>query len=350
MAALVLALSPAVAAGLTTTSPEVQATVDRGIKFLESDAAKDDRIGAVALVGLSLLKHDDNRDHPKIVEAVSKIEQALGARDPAKLNKSGFDMYSTGLAIIFLVELDPAQYRADIECLLENLHLRQKPHGGWGYDERETGDTSMTQYGVLSSWEAMQAGIDVPMESIESVMNWLLHTQDPSGGFGYQGNLSKDAALVAQSEVRSSMTAAGLGSVYICSTMLGLVDKTERRRGALPPAVKEITPKEGGKEKAEIQVADRCQAGARGGEPWKPMAGEELQDGPAGLYALLPLRLRAVHELSGVLRKERREGAAMVRRRRPLPDQDPGAPTEAGAAGAGRCRIPRLACSFCCVR
>ena len=75
-------------------------------------------------------------------------------------------------------------------------------------------------------------------------MGWLLHTQDPSGGFGYQGNVSKDAALVKQDDVKSSMTAAGLGSIYICSTMLGLAEKTEKRRGDLPPAVKEIKPKE----------------------------------------------------------------------------------------------------------
>ena len=70
----------------------------------------------------------------------------------------------------------------------------------------------MTQYGVLSSWEAKQAGIDVPMQSVENVMNWLLHTQDPSGGFGYQGVVSKDATLVVQSQVKHSLTAAGLGA------------------------------------------------------------------------------------------------------------------------------------------
>ena len=207
----------------------------------------------MALVGLSLFKHDGKRDHPRIIEAASKIEQMLGSHDPAKLDINTLEIYSTGLAIIFLVEVDPVRYRADIECLLASLRLRQKPHGGWGYSNQETGDTSMTQYGVLSSWEAKQAGIDVPMQSVENVMNWLLHTQDPSGGFGYQGVVSKDATLVAQSQVKHSLTAAGLGSIYVCSTLLDMTEKTEKHGGPLPPAVKEIKPKEGGKERAKFK-------------------------------------------------------------------------------------------------
>jgi len=121
--------------GLTTSSPEVQAAVERGIKYLESDAANDGRIGARALVALSLLKHDGKRDHPKIVEAASKIRQALGGHDLTGVDKASFgdnkDAYELGLAIIFLAELDPAQYRPDIECMLRYLCGQQKPHGAW---------------------------------------------------------------------------------------------------------------------------------------------------------------------------------------------------------------------------
>ena len=50
---------------------------------------------------------------------------------------------------------------------------------------------------------------------------WLIRTQDPSGGFGYQGKIGEGNKLVKQSEVRQSLSAAGLGSVYACSDMLG---------------------------------------------------------------------------------------------------------------------------------
>ena len=100
--------------------------------------------------------------------------------------------------------------------------------------ERETGDTSMTQYGVLSSWEATQAGFTVPIESIEGVATWLLRTQDPSGGFGYQGNVGNGGGLVQQSDVKLSMTAAGLGSLCICASLLGLRPRSKNARATCP--------------------------------------------------------------------------------------------------------------------
>jgi hypothetical protein len=253
---LALALAPAAAlGGLTPKSPEVEASVERGIKFLESaEAAKDTRIGAIALIGLSLYKQSDKPDHPTVLESARKIRAALGGRDSSKLDPTAFDIYSTGLAIIFLVEVNSVEYRSDIECLLASLRARQKPHGGWGYPHLESGDTSMTQYGALSYWEATRKKIEVPKESIEGVMNWLLRTQDPGGGFGYQGTLGKDNGLVAQNEIRPSMTAAGLGSVYVCSTMLGLADRSEKRSSPLPPGVKEIRPKDEEGEKSKLRT------------------------------------------------------------------------------------------------
>ena len=134
----------------------------------------------------------------------------------------------------------------------------------------------MTQYGVLSSWAALQAGFSIPVESIEAVTNWLLHTQDPSGQFGYQGTESKDATLVAQREMRPSMTVAGLGSLYICSTMLGIAQKTEKRRDDLPPALQRDQGQ--GKQQGKAEVADRSEIGPCGNRPDGPMAQGELYD------------------------------------------------------------------------
>ena len=82
-------------------------------------------------------------------------------------------------------------HHGDISTLLEYLHSQQKGHGGWGYAEKTSGDTSMTQYGVLSAWEAKQAGFSVSPDAMERAANWLLSTQDPSGGYGYQGELRR---------------------------------------------------------------------------------------------------------------------------------------------------------------
>jgi len=225
----------------TPESPEVRQAVDRAVKFLESDAADDGRLGAKALVGLALLKYGADQGHPKVAEAVHAIQGRLGNMDPHGLE---IDIYSTGLSIIFLCELDPSKYRPEIECLLEYLRLRQKPHGGWGYPDRETGDTSMTQYGVLSSWEATQAGFVVPRQMILAVTLWLLKTQDPSGGFGYQGVVSPTFRPVRQKRVTLGLTAAGLGSAYICADLLGLSKRQAHDDDQLPPALSEVVERE----------------------------------------------------------------------------------------------------------
>lgn len=236
-----VALPARLALAHTPDSPAVRQAVDRAIKFLESEAADDGRLGARAVVGLALLKHGAQPEHPKVAEAVRAIQGRLGRMDPEQLE---IDIYSTGLSIIFLCELDPSKYRPEIECLLEYLRLRQKPHGGWGYPDRETGDTSMVQYGVLSSWAATQAGFAVPRQMILAVTLWLLKTQDPSGGFGYQGVVSDGFRSVPQQRVGHGVTAAGLGSVYICADLLGLAKRPPRGEADLPPALSEVVAPE----------------------------------------------------------------------------------------------------------
>jgi len=236
LAAVLWVGSDCPAAKYSPDSPEVRKLVDRAIKFLESEEAGDERPGARALVGLALLKSGAKASHPKIVQAVQKIQSLVRAQEAKSL---GLDVYSTGLCIIFLVTLDSSKYAPEIDILLAYLQSVQKSHGGWGYPTRETGDTSMTQYAVLSSWEATQAGFRVPRESIEAVANWLIKTQDPGGGFGYQGKVAEGPARVKQSGVRLSMVAAGLGSVYICADLLGMTERVERDED-LPRALKEV--------------------------------------------------------------------------------------------------------------
>lgn len=238
-------VSARAATGYTPESPKVKQTVARAVRFLESDDAKDGRVGARALVGLVLVKTGARRDHPKILEAVEAIQKVVKGHDPAKIMLGDKVIYHVGLAVMFLVAHDPIGHRADIECLLKYLQLVQKDHGGWGYPNSKEGDTSMTQYGVLSYWEATQAGFHIPPDSIEAVATWLLRTQDPNGGFGYQGILSPNFTPVKQDSTPLSLGAAGLGSVYICADMLGLIAKAEEPSTSgngddLPPALQEV--------------------------------------------------------------------------------------------------------------
>jgi hypothetical protein len=238
LALLALSVSPYRAIALSPKSPEVQRAVARAVGYLESDAASDPRPGGKALIGLALLKNGAGAKDPKVVDAVGAIRKVLGDGDPKAVH---FDeMYSPALATIFLITLDPSEYASEIQCLLDYLQLQQKPHGGWGYPQFETGDTSMTQHVVLCSWEAIHAGFHVPWGSIEKVATWLLKTQDPSGAYGYQGNVSDSFTPIKQGPIRPSLSAAGLGSVYICANLLGVAAEREVRHDGLPPALKEV--------------------------------------------------------------------------------------------------------------
>lgn len=220
---------------LTPESPEVQAAIERGVHWLES--ADDSRLGAQALIGLVMLKRGLPASHPKVQAAAAAVQRQVQV-GVEQLKRT--DVYTLGLTTIFLVTLDPEQYRSEIVTLLRTLEAVQKPHGGFGYPEKPTGDTSMTQYVVLALWEAHEAGIDVPMAMAENVLDWLLRTQDPSGGFGYQGVVAPSAtSLVAQETVRNSLSTAGLTSVYVCADLLGL-SKRVRKKSTLPTALKEV--------------------------------------------------------------------------------------------------------------
>jgi hypothetical protein len=242
---------------LTADSPEVKRAIARGISYLEKPGTPDPRTGALALVALVELKNGADAKHVQVVAAVDNIRGVVRAAggDP---NKVTLSIYDLGLSIILLCEVDPGHNSSDIDFLLKSLTAKQKPHGGWGYPERETGDTSMTQYAVLASWEAAQVGFAVPQDSIEAVTTWIIKTQDPSGGFGYQGNVSKGAGLVAQSEIKNSMTAAGAGIAYICADLLGMNDATKKKKqqGDLPAALKEVT-QQAAQKAAKTQIDPR---------------------------------------------------------------------------------------------
>ncbi len=237
VAGLCLWLSSA-ARAVTPDSPEVRAVLKKALRYL--DTAQEGRLGGKCLIGLAYLKDGADDKHPKVVEAVQACQNATRA-GAAEIRS---DIYSTGIAIIFLCSLNPSKYQPEIVKLRDSLQLRQKSHGGWGYPDRQTGDTSMTQYGVLSYWEMNTAGIPIDINSTERVANWLLRTQGPEGNWGYQGVESTDGKPVKQDSARPGMTAAGLGCTFIAADILNLIDLQFEHDAELPPALRRVTQKQ----------------------------------------------------------------------------------------------------------
>jgi hypothetical protein len=201
---------------VTPESPEVRELVDKGLEYLEKH--NDSRLGGKCLVALAFLKNGVSNNHPRVQEALKACEQ----KQAGDIRQD--DVYSNGLAIIFLAELDPGKHRELLKRYADVMEARQKPHGGWGYEGSSTGDTSQTQYAVLSYWQLMQAGQKPSVKSVEDAANWLLRTQDPNGGWGYQGEDPGTFELKPQTRVSLSMVSAGLGSMLMCANVLGTID------------------------------------------------------------------------------------------------------------------------------
>ena len=143
--------------------------------------------------------------------------------------------------------MDAEKYAPEIRKLITYLESSARPYGAWGYPKGQqhdtTADTSMTQYVMLALWEAQQSNFDVSPRVIEAAALWLSKTQDPSGGFGYQGKLPNGGGLVPQSGVSVSLTTAGLGALYMAEDLLGVLRDKPKEDDGLPPGLTKVADK-----------------------------------------------------------------------------------------------------------
>ena len=223
--------------------------VERGLKFLDQKTHRE--LGGKCLVGM--VYHNEKKKgnidgHPQIDAAVEACLKTVDESYSIGFDYPQHEIYNTGIALLFLCDLDPQKYRPEIEHFVRALETWQRPYGAWGYPLKglrgTTGDTSMTQYGVLGLWAAHRiAGVNVSLDTATKACGWLIRTQDPSGAWGYQG---KDPGTgrgtrVKQQDVRHSMAAAGLSSIYVLADFLHLVSSSERRTdGDQPVSVKSV--------------------------------------------------------------------------------------------------------------
>ena len=256
----------------TPESPEVKKLVSKALEYLDKNADHS-RLGGKSLIALALIKGNMPKDHPRVQEAVQACQKA--AKEIRDKHTPDV-IYDLGIAIIFLCELDPEQYRSEIQTLMQVLIDWQKPFGGWGYlqgSHIKTGDTSMTQYAVLSLWTADRTGaFPVVPDRAAKVANWLIRTQDLSGGWGYQGKDPGSYQRISQLDVQHSLSAAGVGSVYVLADLLRLAQSAKvQRDSGLPPALrvvrKEKTAPTQGPVTTDVQV-DRLKNAMRGGDQW----------------------------------------------------------------------------------
>ena len=259
----VLPAPPAVA--VTPATPAVRELIAKGVERLKQPST-DKRLGAKCIVALALIKAGE-KDHPHISDAVA----ACGAKAAAI---SDMDVYSHGLAIILLSETGRREL---LRNYVSELVKRQKPHGGWGYDHKKTGDTSQTQYMALGLWEAHNRGITVDRAATQNLIGWLTATQSPAGAWGYQGKLPESSGRREQKSVSPTMVAAALGSLMIATDVFGMLQSGASTVSAFEPETRAPLPS-GVRRAAEVKMTAGPRKLNPDGVDWKTTF-QALRDG-----------------------------------------------------------------------
>jgi len=132
--------------------------------------------------------------------ALDRAKNYLLARAEESPNGVMGSMYEHGLFTLAMSELwgmtkdieDNQKIQVALERAVEVILRAQSPLGGWRYAARPDAgqDTSVTAMVFVSLASARQAGILVPTETIDRVINYLREQtwNEASGGFGYQGS------------------------------------------------------------------------------------------------------------------------------------------------------------------
>jgi hypothetical protein len=211
-------------AGFTEITPQMRASIDRGLRYLASQQGEDgsfggERYGAhVGITALAALAFMADGHLPGRGVYGRNVERAVdfvvGAATESGLiaaDTSHGPMYGHGFATLFLGEVygqtgDPRVR----EVLLKAVRLivnTQNHEGGWRYHPVPfDADISVTITQVQALRSARNAGLSVPRETIDRAIAYVKACQNPGdGGFRYM--LSPGGSAFPRS-------AAGVASLY----------------------------------------------------------------------------------------------------------------------------------------
>lgn len=249
----------------TPESPEVQAIVGRGVEFLRTAVLKgvppvnyqlgagnngtdphNTSWGAEMLAAMVCWKVTGREDDPVVEKALARTRAVLSSNG---LNFSAEGSYECSIGIIFLAEFGE-KYKEEISKILTFLLNNQQNCGAWMYSapgKDGAGDTSVTQYAILAMWAAKTlAKVDVPTAAIVKACTWLVRTQHISGQFSYLPAMPGSSGRATNGTLfRSSMTIAGVGSMYVSADLLKMnlaKSKGLESEEGLPKAFRLVNP------------------------------------------------------------------------------------------------------------
>ena len=203
VAAVMVLAAPLRAQTDLRVTPELERAVKRGLDHLAKTQNADGSwpgmngqlSGVVGLAAMAFLAHGEVPDQGPYGPVIRKAIGYILARQQANgllADNSGSVMYNHGFATLALAEaygmideprLGPALKKAVGLIVSSQNHL-----GGWRYSVNSTdADTTVSGAQMLALRAAANAGIEVPMETIQRAVAFYKRCFLAGGGFGYVG-------------------------------------------------------------------------------------------------------------------------------------------------------------------
>lgn len=266
--------NPAQGQKYTPEHPVVQELVNRGLDFLEKSASKGNNSyahgdGELILIGYCAFKATGDANDPLVrrgIDAARRVALAAAAPGYRPDDKS---IYVLSVAGMLLPTVDVDAHGDATKLVRDYLVSKQKSHGGFGYPTgslQPSGDLSQTQYAMLCFWTMHQLGIEVPANTIERTINFLISAQENAGGWQYQY-----PSAATQNPATNSLTAAGLSALLMGGDVLGLYRGKQRvsadEEGLVPSAFRRIVSNEGRRSDSNIDRS-RVESTTKKAEAW----------------------------------------------------------------------------------
>ncbi len=196
------------------SSEQVKNAIEKGVRYLRGTNLFRSKgghgIGMNALAVLAMLHCGVPPADPDVVRGAELCA------NPANWTPN---TYHVGCVAAALAAVDAKKYKATIEKCANWLIEAQNQDGGWRYESQgkagargnQQSDHSCTQFALLGLRAADDAGVPIPEATWKAAEKYLLDTQGADGGWGY---------TLPNQGTYGSMSAAGLGSLYICGMRL----------------------------------------------------------------------------------------------------------------------------------
>jgi len=214
-------------------TPEIQASIQRGLAWLTSNQAKDGswRNGGghgtypaamTAMAGMAILCGGSTATRGRQWREVRQATEWLLKRVDAKTgyitvaDEEARGMYGHGFATLFLASVygmeEDARKQQRLKKVLDGavalISSAQSAAGGWYYfpdSNEDEGSVTVTQIQALRACH--MAGIVVDKKTIDRAVDYIKRCQNPDGGICYRLSMSGSQSLPA-------ITAAGVAVLY----------------------------------------------------------------------------------------------------------------------------------------